>query len=89
MLSCKEVTRLYASEALGSAPLLRRLKVRFHVLMCTHCKRYVSELRLIGAAARRELGRLLPERSRVQALELAIRERLRAEIRDNEPPPPA
>ena len=82
MLSCSEVTRLCSSEELRRAPHIRRLAVRFHLLMCTHCRRYVRELRLIGAAARDEVPRLLPDRKRLEALELAIRERLRAEARD-------
>jgi predicted anti-sigma-YlaC factor YlaD len=52
MLACNEVTRLWASEEIRTAPLSRRLAVRFHLMMCEHCRRYVRELALIGAAAR-------------------------------------
>jgi phosphate uptake regulator len=89
MPSCSEVSRLCASEELRRAPLLRQLAVRFHLLMCTHCRRYVRELRLIGAAAREEIRRVLPERGRLEALELAIRERLRTAARESERKPPS
>lgn len=89
MLSCSEVTRLCASEELRHAPWLRRLRVRLHLLICDHCKRYVRELRLIGAAVRSEARRLWPDRGPLEALELSLRDRIRAEIRnaDRSPPP--
>jgi hypothetical protein len=58
-------------------------------MMCSNCRRYARELRLIGAVAREEVRRLLPDRERLEALERAIRERLRTEARDTERHPPA
>ncbi len=87
MLSCKEVTWLCASEELRRAPLARRLAVRLHLMMCTHCRRYVRQLRLIGMAAREEVRRLLPNPRRVAELELTIKERLRAEAQEDRHPP--
>ncbi len=53
MLTCREVTRLVASEQYAVAPLLTRLNMRLHLLMCQHCRRYAVQLKLIGRAARR------------------------------------
>jgi hypothetical protein len=89
MLSCSEVSRLCASEELRHAPLRRRLGVRFHLLVCTHCRRYLRELRLIGAAARADAQRLLPDAERVEALEQTVRGRVRAVPREPRPFPPA
>jgi hypothetical protein len=74
MLSCDKVTRLYSSEALRTTPLGRRLAVRFHLLMCRHCRRYVRELAAIGRAARQALR--VPEGTDVARLE----QRLVAEV---------
>ena len=52
MLSCKEVTRKIASDELAEAGWRERLAVRLHLLLCRHCRRYVAQLRAIGAAAR-------------------------------------
>ncbi len=52
MLRCKEVTRLHASDEIRSAPLMTRLGVRLHLMMCEHCRRYVRELARIGEAVR-------------------------------------
>lgn len=52
MLRCNEVTRLHASEELRHASWRKRLAVRFHLLMCRSCQRYVRELTAIGNAVR-------------------------------------
>jgi hypothetical protein len=77
MLSCNEVTRLYASDALGRAPLRQRLAVRLHLMMCDQCSRYVKELRLIAAAARRHFEQMMPEPKRLATLERSIKDQIR------------
>jgi hypothetical protein len=52
MQRCKEVTRLYASDDIRSAPWRTRLGVRIHLMLCRHCRRYVRELGRIGEAVR-------------------------------------
>ncbi len=52
MLSCKEVTRKIASDEFAEAGWRERLAVRFHLLLCHHCRGYAAQLRAIGAAAR-------------------------------------
>jgi hypothetical protein len=88
MLACNEVTRLWASEEIRRAALGRRLAVRFHLLMCSHCSRYVQELRLIGAAVRDEFRRG-PDRARMVKLELTVGKQLRAEVENRGPNPEA
>ncbi len=56
MQNCKEVAAILASDGLEEAAWTRRLSVRFHLMMCRHCRRYASQLRAIGAAASRILG---------------------------------
>ncbi len=56
MLSCKNVTRIIASDEFATAKWSRRLAVRFHHLMCRHCRRYAAQLRAIAQLARKHLG---------------------------------
>ena len=77
MLSCNEVTRLYASDALGRASLVQRLSVRLHLMMCDQCSRYVRELRLIAAAARKHFEQTMPEPKRLATLEQSIKDQIR------------
>lgn len=45
MLNCRDVTQ-HASDYLDKTlPLGQRLKLRLHLFMCIHCRRYLKQLR--------------------------------------------
>jgi hypothetical protein len=69
------VTELVARDGLPAAGFLRRLGVRLHLLYCQACRRYVRQLRALGAAARRLAFEEGPEVARLAELERAIRTR--------------
>ena len=78
MLTCREVTRLVATEDLHIAPLRTHLSAWMHLAMCRHCRRYRQELQAIGDAARRNgravFGELSADGSRIlAAVVLAMR----------------
>lgn len=52
MITCKEVARSIAGDDLEGAGPWHRLRVRLHLLMCRHCRRYAEQMRSLGAAAR-------------------------------------
>ncbi len=52
MMRCKELARLIASDGLAEATWSRRVAVRFHLLMCRHCRLYQTQMRDLGSAAR-------------------------------------
>lgn len=79
MLRCSEVARLCASDDIGGARWKTRTAVRVHLLMCRHCRRYVRELRRIGAAVRALSRDDDNEVERNEAL-------LRRVLRDSTPP---
>ncbi len=49
MLTCKEVSRAMASDAMRNAPLVVRLQLRAHLMICDRCRAFAEELRVIGA----------------------------------------
>lgn len=75
MPSCREVSRLLASGEVDTAPAVRRILTRLHLLMCGDCARYSRELRHLGEAARQALRSPL-DPQRLAALERAILERV-------------
>ena len=75
MLSCKEVTRIVASDELVGAGWRRKLVIRFHFLFCRHCRRYAAQLRAIGQSARNLLGFGAEEPEAIRRLERAILQR--------------
>ena len=77
MLTCQEVARSIATDELATAGWRQRLSIRFHLLMCQHCRRYARQIEAIGRATRRVLGS--------KPLEPGSRERLRDSILDQIP----
>jgi hypothetical protein len=43
VISCRDVSTLVSSDALG-APWRRRLAVRMHLLMCAACRRFAAQV---------------------------------------------
>jgi predicted anti-sigma-YlaC factor YlaD len=74
MPTCREVTRLLASDQLERAALTKRILTRLHLMMCDGCRRYARELEGLGEMAREALRAPL-DPTRLAALELAILER--------------
>jgi hypothetical protein len=87
MPNCKEVAGILASGALEDSVWTRRLSVRFHLLMCRHCRRYAAQLRAMGAAAGKIFGSGAPAENPdvLRRLENAILD----SCPDDTKPPPA
>lgn len=68
MLSCREVARHVASDGLEEQSWLVRAGVRFHLLMCRHCREYSRQLRALGALARRLGKSTEPDEAHIQEL---------------------
>ena len=77
MLKCHEVSRLAASEEIARAGFLRRLGFNLHLMMRRHCRNYVRQVGLIGAAARRLMGPANEDAAAVARLEAELIERVR------------
>ncbi len=75
MLSCKEVTRIVASDELAGAGWRRRQGIRLHLFFCRHCRRYAAQLRAIGQSARKLLDFGSEEPEAIRRLERAILQR--------------
>lgn len=52
MLTCKQVVHLTSSAAVAGKADKRRFSVRLHLLMCHHCRAYVTALRRIADMVR-------------------------------------
>ena len=72
MMTCKELSDLVAGDRLPRESWGIRLAVRFHLLLCRHCRNYVMQLRTIGAEARRRWSAPGPEESPLGSLERRI-----------------
>ena len=52
MLNCRDVARSLASDEADEAGGKQSLAIRLHLLWCRHCRRYASQLELIGLASK-------------------------------------
>ena len=76
MLNCKEVTRKVASDYFSAASRWERFMMRFHLMMCRHCRRYQRQIRDICGAAR-ELWEQPADDDTLERLESQILDTLR------------
>lgn len=86
MLTCKEVSRSIASDDVGDERLLRRLAMKFHLLMCRHCRRYSRQMQQIGSAAREVFGGAPAEPGSRQRLRNSILDRISHVEKDDSDP---
>jgi hypothetical protein len=63
MLSCKETAWLISESMDRDLPLMQRLGVRAHLLMCKHCTRYRRQLLFIRDAIQHYLDEIENEES--------------------------
>ena len=78
---CPEVTRILSLGMDKDLPLITRIKLRIHFLMCSFCQRYMKQLKYI-----REVSRQFPERvGEVANATLAddAKERMKAALRSS------
>ena len=78
---CRDSTEKLASDEFREASLWKRLTVRFHLLMCRHCRRYAAQLNTLGEIARDLWG---PHSEDPSALERLKREILEPTPGDHE-----
>jgi predicted anti-sigma-YlaC factor YlaD len=72
MLRCKDVHHLVSSGAVDQAGLMKRLELKFHLLMCRHCRTYVAQMAALGSGMRALVGRQQPDPAALARMERDI-----------------
>ena len=72
MQNCREVAYLLTSDGVEYADWPTRLLTRLHLLYCKHCRRYATELAMIGRVGREALSADSVDPKMLQRLELSI-----------------
>lgn len=78
MLTCKDVATTIAQDESGRGGWRRTWALRFHLLMCQHCRRYAHQIQTLGPAVRSLLREHGDDPKAVARLEAAIVSDLRA-----------
>ena len=83
MLRCREISKLVSESMERDLPLVRRLEVRMHLMMCRLCRGFARQVRLLRRAARENPQRLGPDESSPEArLSDEARERIKVALSD-------
>ncbi|HET9763043.1 MAG TPA: zf-HC2 domain-containing protein [Casimicrobiaceae bacterium] len=53
MISCREASRAISQMQDGNVPMPLYLRVRFHLLWCEACRRFLAQMRFLHAAMSR------------------------------------
>lgn len=69
MLTCKELTELLTEYLEGSMPLMQRLELRVHLMMCKNCRAYVRQAKMTIATLGKLPAEPLPDAVREQLLQ--------------------
>lgn len=83
VVNCEEVSRLIASDEAAQTGWRQRVAIRFHLLMCRHCRRYARQLEQIGRAARQILSDSSPDEDARNRLRDSILEQIPADPKDD------
>lgn len=69
MLSCRELVQSVSSDYLdGQLTIWQRIGVRYHLLICTHCQRFMRQMKLVRSLlARRPTTTPTPDEVRTLA----------------------
>ena len=80
--NCREVVRLLSQSMEVKLPLLTRIKIRFHYLICVWCYRYGKQIQAL-----RKFASLLPEHADEcgqEILSYSSKERMRQALREKQ-----
>jgi hypothetical protein len=76
-MTCREFSRIHASEELARAGLWRSLTAKLHWLICQNCRAYIRQIRSVGSMARRHWHESPSGVREIQNLEARIVDELR------------
>jgi hypothetical protein len=84
MLTCKDTTQLISRSMDASLPIVQRIRLRLHLLICEWCARYERQLFLIRETLRHldAAGEDRPEGGAGETLSEDARERIRKSLRN-------
>jgi hypothetical protein len=76
MLKCNQVTRLVAAEEYQELGVMKKMEFRLHLMMCSHCHRYVDQIKRLGSGARQRAKSLMADDEQLVRMEKNIQEDL-------------
>ena len=74
MITCKDVSDLASDYLEGPITFVQRFRFRLHLIMCKHCRRYLTQLKLSIGVAQKISQPSQPTDEEIEALVEKLRE---------------
>lgn len=74
MLKCNQVSRIVSSDDYHELGLFKKMEFKMHLMMCSHCQRYVNQIKNLGKVSREKAQNLEASEEQLVRMEGKIRE---------------
>ncbi len=73
MLKCNQVSRMVSTDDDHELGFMKKVEFRLHLMMCTHCQRYVDQIKSLGTVSRQKAQELEASDEQLVRMEGKIR----------------
>ena len=73
MLKCNQVSRIVSTDDYHELGLMKKVEFRLHLMMCSHCKRYVDQILSLGLGCRQQVKDMEASEEQLGRMEGKIR----------------
>ena len=74
MLKCSQVSRIVSTDDYHELGLMKKVEFKLHLMMCSHCQRYVNQIRSLGRVGKQQVEKLEANDEQLARMEHKIRE---------------
>lgn len=74
MLKCNQVSRIVSTDDYQELGFMKKVEFKMHLMMCSHCKRYVDQIKSMGTVGRELARSLEADEEQLVRMEEKIRE---------------
>ncbi len=74
MLKCNQVSRIVSTDDYHELGFMKKVEFKLHLMMCSHCQRYVEQIKSLGRVCREQAKDLEADEEQLVRMEDKIRE---------------
>jgi len=74
MLKCNQVSRIVSTDDYQELGFMKKVEFKLHLMMCSHCQRYVQQIKSLGKVSRENAKELEASEEQLVRMETRIRE---------------
>ncbi len=74
MLKCNQVSRIVSTDDYQELGFMKKVEFKLHLMMCSHCQRYVRQIKSLGKISRENAKELEASEEQLVRMKSRIRE---------------